>query len=275
MNLELLFWASNNGGDSATLFNHSVSHASKTVRDFIRTDSSSYHIVRYNIADGTVYNKGTLQGQNDSSTWTRGQAWGVYSFTVCYRYTRQKQFLDKACAMADYFLRHLTPDNVSVWDFNAVPVYQNTKDASATAVVSSALFEIAGYINDATLKARYLQKAEDLLAALCAPPYLAEGQNTNAILLHSTQNLPSNQNIDKPIIFADYYFLEAITRYLALHPINVKHFTQSPGFKVGPYTGSGRNFILNGRLTGPYSLFAITSGGTKLSLRGSLHKDVK
>ena len=217
MNLELLFWGAENGAPKS-LREHAISHANKSYRDFVRADGSTYHVVRYNKNSGEIINKGQLQGQNANSTWTRGHAWFIYGMTVCCRYTRDEKFLEKACALADYFLGRLTPDNVSVWDFDSLPEFSGIKDASATAIVSSALFELSTYINDGARKALYLKKATDMLAALCSKEYLAERENTNAILLHSTQYLtqPGNQNTDKPAIFADYYFLEAMKRYLTL-----------------------------------------------------------
>lgn len=217
MNLELLFWGAENGGPQS-LKEHAVHHANATYRDFVRPDGSTYHVVRYSKASGTVFNKGQIQGQNEMSTWTRGHAWFIYGMTVCYRYTRDESFLAKACALADYFLKRLTPDNVSVWDFDSLPEFRNIKDASATAVVSSALFELSTYVHDRAQRTRYREKATAMLAALCSKPYLAEGEATSALLLHSTQYLtqPGNENTDKPAIFADYYFLEAIKRYLTL-----------------------------------------------------------
>ncbi|HMK39399.1 MAG TPA: hypothetical protein VK569_08665 [Bacteroidota bacterium] len=217
MNLELLFWGADHGAP-ASLKEHAVRHAQNTYRDFVRPDGSSYHVVRYNRYSGAIVNRGQIQGQSDSSTWTRGHAWFTYGMTVCYRYTKDEGFLEKACALADYFIRRLTPDNVSAWDFDSLPEFRKTKDASATAIVSSALFELSTYVKDSTRRNLYRRKATAMLSALCSKDYLAEGKETSAILLHSTQYLtqPGNQNTDKPAIFADYYFLEAIKRYLAL-----------------------------------------------------------
>jgi unsaturated chondroitin disaccharide hydrolase len=217
MNLELLLWGAEHGAP-ASLKEHAISHARNTFRDFVRPDGSSYHVVRYNKDAGTIFNRGQLQGQNENSTWTRGHAWFIYGMTVCYRYTRDEAFLEGACSLADYFLKRLTPDNVSAWDFDSKPEYKDVKDASATAIVSSALFELSTYVKDRRQKQKYFASASSMLAALCSKKYLAEEENTNVILLHSTQYLtqPGNQNTDKPAIFADYYFLEAIKRYLIL-----------------------------------------------------------
>lgn len=223
MNLELLFWGAEHGGP-ASLRDHAIHHAMTTYRDFLRPDGGSYHVVRYKKESGAIYNRGTIQGQNDSSTWTRGHAWFTYGMTVCYRYTRDQGFLTKACTLADYFLKRLTPDNVSTWDFDAGPESRTIKDASATAIFCSALFELSTYVNDPARRERYREKAVAMLVALCSPRYLAEQEHTNVILLHSTQFLtqPGNQNTDKPAIFADYYFLEAIKRYLRLEKGDLK-----------------------------------------------------
>lgn len=216
MNLELMLWASENGAP-LSLRKHAIEHAEKSFRDFVRTDGSTYHVVRYNKNTAEIVNRGTLQGQNDRSTWTRGHAWFTYGMTVMYRYTKDQEFLEKACALADFFIEKLTPDNLSDWDFNANPEYKNIKDASATAIVSSALFELSSYVKQKSLKKKYYDKARDMLAALCSDKCLNADVNTSPILLHSTQYLtqPGNKNTDKPAIFADYYFLEAIQRYLA------------------------------------------------------------
>lgn len=217
MNLELLYWGAENGAPQS-LRDHAIRHANSTYRDFVRPDGGTYHVVRYKKDSGEIFNKGQLQGQHETSTWTRGHAWFIYGMTVCYRYTRDEGFLDKACALADYFLKRLTPDNVSVWDFDSMPEFMYIKDASATAIVSSALFELSTYVKDHTQGGNYREKAAAMLAALCSKEYLAEREKTNVLLLHSTQYLtqPGNPNTDKPAIFADYYFLEAIKRYLSL-----------------------------------------------------------
>ena len=216
MNLEILFWGAENGAPES-LREHAIRHARNTYRDFVRPDGGTYHVVRYNKDSGIVFNKGQLQGQDERSTWTRGHAWFIYGMTVCYRYTRDESFLEYACALADYFLKRLSPDNVSAWDFDALPEFKDIKDASATAIVSSALFELSTYVHDQKRRGDYREKATAMLAALCSDRYLAEKEKTNVLLLHSTQYLtqPGNQNTDKPAIFADYYFLEAIKRYLA------------------------------------------------------------
>jgi len=211
MNLELLFWASHNGG-SASSADYARTHALITARDFVRTDGGTYHIVRYDSSTGSVINKGTMQGAGDETTWSRGQAWGMYGMVVAYRYTHEPRFLTTAMRLADYFLNHLENNHVSNWDFQSdikVP------DISATAVVTSGLFEMIRYVENDSLRKYYRNQAEAMLTALCSPPYFTEGRNTNCLLDHATQYLPLNSNVNVPAIFADYYFLEALLRYRA------------------------------------------------------------
>ncbi|MCX6168236.1 MAG: glycoside hydrolase family 88 protein [Ignavibacteriales bacterium] len=218
MNLDLLFWASENGG-SKDFVEYARSHALKTCRDFIRADGSTYHIVRYDKYSGKIINKGTLQGAGDETTWSRGHAWATYGMVVMYRYTKEKQFLDTAIRLANYFVNNLPHDHVSAWDFQS---NINYRDVSATCIVASALFEMIKYIEDDSLKNHFQSVAESMLMALCQSPYFINDLSTNCLLDHSVQFLPINSNIDVPSIFADYYFLEALVRYKAIHKLNDK-----------------------------------------------------
>jgi unsaturated chondroitin disaccharide hydrolase len=209
MNLELLFWASHNGGP-AYYADFARTHAATTIRDFVRSDGGTYHIVRYDTVACTIINKGTMQGAGDETTWSRGHAWGMYGMVVAYRSTRDQRFLNTAVRLADYFLNHLESDHVSNWDFQSDI---KCRDVSATAIVTSGLFEMVKYVENDSLRRYYQDQAEAMLASLCSPPYFTEGRDTNCLLDHSTQYLPLNSNVDVPAIFADYYFLEAIVRY--------------------------------------------------------------
>jgi unsaturated chondroitin disaccharide hydrolase len=211
MNLEIMFWAAENGGES-NLRQRAIDHALHNVKDFIRSDNGTYHIVRYNKKSGDIIGKGTLQGYNDESTWSRGHAWAVYGFVTCYRFTKDTTFLNAAVRLADYFIENLNDDYVSKWDFDA-PSSKPWRDVSATAVVGSALFELITCLDDPNMVTKYRTTARNILAALCDKPYLALDAGTNAILLHSTHNVPAGSNIDVPCSFADYYFLEMIKRF--------------------------------------------------------------
>jgi unsaturated chondroitin disaccharide hydrolase len=212
MNLELLLWASDNRGPIYYV-DYARNHAIKTYHDFVRPDGSTYHIVRYNKTTGEIINKGTIQGAGDETIWARGHAWGTYGMVVLYRYTKDKQFLNDAMRLADYFIKNLPGDHISPWDFQSDFKY---KDVSATAIVTSALLEMINYVDNDSLREHYKSEAKAMLTSLCKEPYFLENEKTNCLLAHSTHNLPANTNVDVPSIFADYYFLEALIRYKAL-----------------------------------------------------------
>lgn len=215
MNLELLFWASRNGGDAAWN-DMALSHALKTMTDMVRADGSTYHVVDYDTA-GHIRSRGTFQGYSNSSTWARGQAWAIYGFTMAYRYTRDPRMLQTAQKVANYYLDRLPPDSVPFWDFNA-PAGQQVKDSSAAAIVASALQELSTYVTDPTVAQRYRNAALAMLDSLSSSAYLAAGSSSPGILLHGvgfykTAIKPQGEDIDKSLIYGDYYFVEALLRF--------------------------------------------------------------
>jgi len=212
MNLELLMWAAENGGDPK-IKERCITHANTAFRDFVRKDGGTFHVVRYDKNTGKILNKGQLQGDTDSTTWTRGHAWMVYGFTVMYRYTKNPEYLKNAMSLADYFLAHLPENRIANWDFQSEILLP---DASASAIVTSALFEMQGYVADKNKRKQYLSEAKNMLRHLCLPPAFSEGKGTNCLLLHSTQYYRNSDNNDVPAIFADYYFMESILRYKQL-----------------------------------------------------------
>lgn len=212
MNLELLFWASQNGG-SQDMRAAAVSHATKTMLNHVRPDGSTYHVLDYDTTTGNVLARVTHQGYADESAWSRGQAWAIYGFTMTYRFTRDAQFLRTAEKVADYFVERLPEDGVPYWDFNAPEIPHEERDASAAAIAASALFELSTFEVTDSRKEKYRKTAERILASLCSSAYLAEGTTSHSILLHSTGSRRSNSEVDVPLIYADYYFLEALLRY--------------------------------------------------------------
>ena len=219
INLEMLCWAG--------LSQVAVSHAETTRQHHFRPDGSSYHVAVYDTLDGHFIHGVTHQGLADSSTWARGQAWAVYGFTMMYRFTRDQRFLDMAERATDYFLSRLPDDYIPYWDFDdprittspATPAAPSEtvapRDASAAAVVASALLELQDYV-EAERQQTYLDAARHILQSLSSDAYQAAPQNA-AFLLHSTGNLPAGSEIDVPIIYADYYYLEALNRYKELY----------------------------------------------------------
>lgn len=227
MNLELLFFASRVTGDDS-FRKVAISHAETTMKNQVRDDYSCYHIVYYDQKTGKPIKGETSQGYADNSAWSRGQAWGIYGFTMCYRETGNKDFLKTAQRMADFYLDHpnLPSDKVAWWDFNAFqPGYvpgvrsnannltTNYRDASAAACTASALLELSTYVKGKK-SSKYYEAAKTILHSLGSKNYRAElGKNGNFILMHSVGAVPHNSEIDVPLTYADYYFLEALYRY--------------------------------------------------------------
>lgn len=211
MNLELLFWASQNGGE-AKWRDLAISHALKTAHEHVRPDGSTYHVVTYDPATGNIKSKCTHQGYQCESTWSRGQAWAIYGFTMSYRYTHDARFLNTAIKVADYFIDHLPDDFVPYWDFNAPSIPNEPRDSSAAAIAASGLLELSQWDADTIHKQKYWAIAQKILASLSSAKYLAKGTSSQSILLHGT-SFKAQGNFDTGLIYGDYYFLEAMSRY--------------------------------------------------------------
>jgi unsaturated chondroitin disaccharide hydrolase len=213
MNLELLFWASKHGGDPAW-YAIARSHALRTMRDHVRSDGSAFHIVDYSPRTGAVERKGTRQGHARDSTWSRGQGWAVYGFTMAYRETGDRRLLEAARRVSDWFIDHLPPDRVPYWDFDAPGIPDAPRDSSAAAIAASGLLELAALEPQRGRAAGFRDAAEAIIASLSGAPYLAPEGASQAILLHGTQDFPRG-NFDTGLAFGDYYFVEALGRYLS------------------------------------------------------------
>jgi unsaturated chondroitin disaccharide hydrolase len=216
MNLELLFEASKITGDKK-YYNIAVNHANTTMKNHFRADYSSYHVVDYDPATGKVNSKVTHQGIADESVWSRGQAWGLYGFTMCYRYTKNQDYLKQAKRIASFFFgqKNMPADLIPYWDMSDPKIPDAPRDASAAAIMASALFELATYV-PADEASQYREIANTITTNLCknyqAEPHTMQG----FLLLHSTGNHPSNDEIDTPISYADYYYLEALYRSITM-----------------------------------------------------------
>ena len=215
MNLELLFKTSQLTNDP--IFEKiAISHADKTLKNHFRKDNSSYHVVDYDTLKGKVIRKLTHQGYSNESAWARGQAWGLYGFTMSFRETRDKKYLKQAIKIADYILNHprLPEDFVPYWDFDAPNIPNEPRDASAASIMASALLELSQYVA-VDLKKNYLSSSKKILKSLSSENYFTT-PNKYFLLNQSTGNIPSNSEINVPIIYADYYYLEALLRYKKL-----------------------------------------------------------
>lgn len=210
MNLELLFEATRLSGDS-TFHNIAVSHANTTMANHFREDNSCYHVVDYDPETGVVRKKQTAQGYADESAWARGQAWALYGYTTCYRYTHDKKYLEQAEKVYDFIFnnKNLPEDLVPYWDYDAPNIPDEPRDASAAACTASALYEMSTYLPERG----YREVADKIMESLGSPAYRAQvGTNGNFILMHSVGSIPHGSEIDVPLNYADYYFLEALIR---------------------------------------------------------------
>ncbi len=214
MNLELLHWVSDHGG--ARRFKEiAVTHANTTIKNHFRPDYSSYHVVDYDLNTGGVIKKITWQGAADSSAWARGQAWGLYGYTMMYRFTKNKIYLKQARNIARFLMHHpnLPADKIPYWDYNAPGIPNAPRDASAAAVMASAFLELGRYVSK-TEKKELIHTAVTILQSLSSDAYRAKaGANGGFILLHSTGSIPHKSEVDVPLTYADYYFAEALKRY--------------------------------------------------------------
>mgnify|MGYP000723173268 FL=1 len=232
MNLELLFEATKLSGDS-TFYHIAVNHADRTLKEHFRTNGSCYHVIDYSLADGMVRHRQTAQGYADESTWSRGQAWAIYGYTVCYRETHDKKYLNQAFndhytakktgpeyiglnqALKTFqFMKthpRLPKDLIPYWDMDAPNIPNEPRDASSASCIASALYEISTMdVPDAN---SYKNYADSIMASLASPNYLASlGKNGNFLLMHSVGSIPHGTEIDVPLNYADYYFLEALKR---------------------------------------------------------------
>lgn len=213
MNLELLFELSKLTGDDKYK-KVAISHADKTLQNHFRADNSSYHVVDYDPETGAVRKKNTAQGYAHESAWARGQAWGLYGYVVCYRYTKDPRYLEQAVKIAD-FIRSFDgapKDGIPYWDYQAPEIPNEPRDVSAAAITASALIELNEYTKDA-----YEPFENKLMSSLASPDYTARaGEVQNFVLKHSVGSIPHNNEIDVPLNYADYYYIEALVRQYKL-----------------------------------------------------------
>lgn len=212
MNLELLFDATGFTGDSS-FYKIAVSHADRTLQEGFRPDGSCYHVIDYSISDGSVRNRHTAQGYAHESAWSRGQAWAIYGYTICYRVTKDRKYIDQALKTFHFMKDHprMPSDKIPYWDMDAPNIPDEPRDASSASCIAAALYEISTMdVPDAESYAAY---ADSILISLASPAYRAPlGTNGNFLLMHSVGSIPHNSEIDVPLNYADYYFLEALKR---------------------------------------------------------------
>jgi len=209
INLEMLFWAAKHGGDPK-LYDIAVKHAETTMQHQFRPDYTNCHVAVYDQETGKFLKTMTHQGYSDESMWARGQAWAIYGYTMVYRETGDSRFLDFAQKVSDVYLASLPEDYIPYWDFNDPEIPKSPRDTSAAAVVASGLIELSGYVSP-DKKDIYLKAARKMIASLSSKNYQASPKS-QAILAHSVGHKPAGSEIDASIIYADYYYMEALLR---------------------------------------------------------------
>ena len=214
MNLELMVWAARESGNERFL-NIALSHADKTIEYHFRPDYSSYHVVSFDTITAMPVIWQTWQGTADDSDWSRGQAWGLYGFTMMFRETGNQRYLDQAQKIADYLISHpnMPDDFIPYWDLKAPNIPDELRDASAGAIMASALIELS-QLSGKGSAGKYMKVAETQIRTLASEKYTARiGENGNFVLMHSVGSIPSKSEVDVPLTYADYYYIEALLRY--------------------------------------------------------------
>jgi unsaturated chondroitin disaccharide hydrolase len=214
MNLEMLEWAAQNGGTNI-LHQIAINHSNTTLANQFRKDYSCYHVVDYDTKTGAVNKKMTAQGYANESAWARGQSWALYGYITMYRFTKNNVYLKQAKQVAEFILHNhnLPDDGVPYWDFDAPDIPNALRDVSSAAINASALLELGQYVGSKDSK-QYIDFSEKVLKSLSTDKYRAKiGENGGYLLKHCVGSIPHKVEIDVPLTYADYYFMEALLRY--------------------------------------------------------------
>jgi hypothetical protein len=231
MNTELLYHAADINGDT-TLSAKAFSHAERAMTNQIRPDTSTFHLVLYSTVNGALLYQGTRAGYSATSTWARAHAWSIYGFTMAYRETSYLPFLNAASRVAGYYLTNVPSDYVPYWDFDAPNIPNAPRDSSTAAITLSALVQLSQLVTNMQDSATFWSGAHNILESLGSTNYLAQGTTSSGILLHGTGNPPqiSDPEVNVSLVYGDYYFVEALTRYAEAYGRTNITYTPNPGF---------------------------------------------
>jgi unsaturated chondroitin disaccharide hydrolase len=211
-NLSLLYWATNYSGDRSYRL-AAGAHADMTAKAFIRPDYSTYHAAEYDVVSGERKRGYTFQGAGDESAWSRGQGWAIYGYVNSARETGRRRYLDLAERLADYYMRRLAGRQVPPWDFDAIGVDADIKDAAAAAVISSALLEMGRLHPDPVAGSSWTERGLTMLEALCRDEFARETSH-RGLLKNSCYSKPHNEGVCSATMFGDFFFIEALCRVM-------------------------------------------------------------
>jgi len=213
MNLEMLCFMSREFSDHK-YERIAEKHAQTTIKNHFRDDFSTFHVVSYDTITGKPHAKNTAQGYADNSSWSRGQAWGLYGYTMMYRETMNPKYLRQAREIGKFLMNHprLPKDKIPYWDYDAPDIPKAKRDASAAAIMASALIELS-QLDPGEMAPKWLQLAEQQIRTLSSPEYLAEkGEQGGFIIKHGVGHHQAGAEVDVPLTYGDYYYVEALMR---------------------------------------------------------------
>lgn len=213
MNLPLLYWASTQTGDKK-FFDIARRHAQMTAENIVKKDASTFHTFYFDVETGKPLYGSTHQGYSDSSCWARGQAWGIYGFVLSYKYTRDWIFIDIAKKLLNYFLNRLPEDCVPYWDL-VFTEGEQPRDSSAAAICACGILEMLKFLPLCDEYREYYENAAKNIVFSLSTKYLAsQDLDSDGLLLHGVYNKPKNEGVDEHTIWGDYFFFEALVRFL-------------------------------------------------------------
>ncbi|QGQ98157.1 glucuronyl hydrolase [Paenibacillus psychroresistens] len=212
MNLPLLHWACQQTGDDFYAEVAAI-HTEQSRRFLVRGDDSSYHTFYFNQETGDALRGGTAQGYQDGSTWTRGQAWGIYGFALAYRYLKKPELLETSKRLARYFIEHFPSDDVVFWDFSAPQTAETKRDSSASAIAAAGILELIGFLDEQDPeRAYFLDAVTRSMVSLSHNYSTAAEEDAEGFLNRGSYSVRGNFSPDDYMIWGDYFYLEALMR---------------------------------------------------------------
>ena len=218
MNVPIIFYAANELKDEK-LMKVAMQHSLSTRRVLLRGDGSTSHEGIFDTNTGEFLRQTTHQGFRGDSCWSRGLAWSLYGFAICYELTRDIKFLSAAEQNADFWIINTPNDGIPPWDYDAPldgKLSRKQPDSSAAAIAACGLFTLASHTTSPTLAIAYRELALRTVKTLCQPPYLAlDDKNWEGILKRGVYHIHKGLGVDESVMWGEFFFVEALTKALA------------------------------------------------------------